>query len=390
MNRVSANAPVHHTGPSMAGPEGVELHASPPPASHGTDPSPLQPVIFSTDLVEPRSRLDLWQSKYESFNTIVPTGSPGPSFSDRNVIWSFGALALSRNTAPGVSIERSTRQIRRDSIDHWVLRVARTGASRYRSASACFVTSPGLLALFSLGEPSESDRTNADWLSLYIPRDAFPDLSMGLAALGAGVLETPGAALLADYLLLLERRLSAMTPEQVPVLATATRSMIAACLLAGIAPGTVSPADKATARMERIRHVIRQNIGRATLDPQKICSLAGVSRSNLYRLFEPHGGVAHYIQGQRLRMAHAMLSEPGCRASVAEIGERLGFFDASAFSRVFRREFGYTPGEARAAGQQGLRATGVETTCSTSCGLDFGGLLRRLAVGDRREALPPA
>ena len=390
MNRVSANAPPHHVGPPMAGPAGAEQPGSLSPASHGTDSSPLQPVIFSTDLVEPRHRLDLWQSKYASFNTIVPTGEPVPSFSGRNVIWSFGALALSHNTAPGVSVERSARQVRRDSIDHWVVRVARTGTSRYRSASACFVTSPGVPALFSLGEPSESDRTNADWLSLYIPRDAFPELSMGLAALGTGVLETPGAALLADYLLLLERRLSAMTPEQVPVLATATRSMISACLLAGIAPGAVSPEDKATAQMERIRHVIRQNIGRATLDPQKICRLAGVSRSNLYRLFEPHGGVAHYIQGQRLRMAHAMLSEPGCRVSVAGIGEQLGFFDASAFSRVFRREFGYTPSEARAAGQQGLRATGAETMHSTSCDLDFGGLLRRLGAGDRRGVLPPA
>ena len=382
-----ANALQHCARSPMDGPAGMEQ----PIASCGTDSSPLQPVVFSTDLVEPNRRLDLWQSKYESFNIITPMGEADPSFSGRNVIWSFGALALSRNTAPGVSIERSARQVRRDSIDHWVVRVARTGASRYRSASACFVTSPGVPALFSLGEPSESDRTNADWLSLYIPRDAFPELSVGLAALGAGVLETPGAALLADYLLLLERRLSAMTPEQVPVLATATRSMIAACLLTGIAPKAVSPVDKATAQIERIRQVIRQNIGRATLDPQRICRLAGVSRSVLYRLFEPHGGVAHYIQGQRLHMAHAMLSERGCRLSVGEIGERVGFFDASTFSRVFRREFGYTPGEARSAGQQGLRAAGAETMHSTSFGLDFGGLLRRLGAGDRRgAAVPPA
>ncbi|BFL65882.1 helix-turn-helix domain-containing protein [Roseomonas mucosa] len=90
-------------------------------------------------------------------------------------------------------------------------------------------------------------------------------------------------------------------------------------------------------------------------------------------------------------MAHAMLSERGCRLSVGEIGERVGFFDASTFSRVFRREFGYTPGEARSAGQQGLRAAGAETMHSTSFGLDFGGLLRRLGAGDRRgAAAPPA
>ena len=390
MVRVSANALSHRAGSPIAAPVEGEPPASPSPQPCEASSTLLKPVVFSTDLVEPGRRLDLWQSKYESFNTIVPLGEPGLSFSGRNVIWSFGALALSRNNAPSVALERSVRQVRRDGIDHWVVRVARSGESRYHSASACFVTRPGVPALFSLGEPSESDRTNADWLSLYIPRDAFPDLSAGLAALGPGVLETPGAALLADYLLLLERRLSTMTPEQVPVLATATQSMIAACLLAGVTPKAVAPADRAVAQMERIRQVIRQNIGRATLDPQKICRLAGVSRSHLYRLFEQHGGVAHYIQGQRLRMAHAMLSDPWCRFSVAEIGEQLGFFDASSFSRAFRREFGYAPGEARSAGRQGLRAIGTETPPPTSSGLDFGGLLRRLGAGDRGEITPPA
>jgi AraC-like DNA-binding protein len=162
------------------------------------------------------------------------------------------------------------------------------------------------------------------------------------------------------------------------MMAEAMRAMVAACLLSDVARRLVSAQDAATAQRERIRRVIRDNIGSPTLGPAKICRLAGISRSQLYRLFEPHGGVARYIQAQRLRMAHAALSEAGPGVLVAEVAERLGFFDASAFSRAFRREFGLTPTEVR---------TAPPGTCTVTSGLaargaasDFGGVLRQLGV----------
>jgi hypothetical protein len=92
-------------------------------------------------------------------------------------------------------------------------------------------------------------------------------------------------------------------------------------------------------------------------------------------LFEPHGGVARHIQAQRLRLAHAMLGDPDCRLSVAAIAERVEHFDASAFSRAFRQEFGHTPSEARAAFGTGLPQ--APPPPGIPCAADFAGILRR-------------
>ena len=125
--------------------------------------------------------------------------------------------------------------------------------------------------------------------------------------------------------------------------------MLTACLLSAAEPRTVRPADVAVAQLERARMIIRQNIGLATLGPWKICQLIGMSRSALHRLFEPQGGVAHNIQTERMRVAHTMLADPATAGqSIGVIAEKVGMFDASTVSRIFRREFGYAPSEARA------------------------------------------
>src|SRR5215213_6078832 len=92
----------------------------------------IKPVVFSTQSVQPRHRLDLWRSTYESFNRLQPLGPSGQVFGACNEIWSFGSIALLRNAAPRMAFERTIRHIRRDSVDHWVIRLTRTGHARLR------------------------------------------------------------------------------------------------------------------------------------------------------------------------------------------------------------------------------------------------------------------
>lgn len=79
-----------------------------------------------------------------------------------------------------------------------------------------------------------------------------------------------------------------------------------------------------------------------------------MSRSQLYRLLEPEGGVATYIQRRRLRESFAILCDVSNNRPIGTVAEMLCFADASSFTRAFRREFGMSPKEVRAASLGGL------------------------------------
>jgi AraC-like DNA-binding protein len=101
--------------------------------------------------------------------------------------------------------------------------------------------------------------------------------------------------------------------------------------------------------LERIRRHIAASLGSPGLHPDALCSLFRISRTQLYRLFEPLGGVAAYIQEQRLARAYAQLSDAthGHRR-IYDIAFDLGFSSEAHFSRIFRRAFGLSPSEVRA------------------------------------------
>jgi AraC-like DNA-binding protein len=86
------------------------------------------------------------------------------------------------------------------------------------------------------------------------------------------------------------------------------------------------------------------------LSSKMLCAALGVSRSRLYRLFEPLGGIASYIRKQRLLRTRDALSDIADGRSISRIAEQWGFVDASAYSRTFRHEFGISPKEARDIG----------------------------------------
>ena len=105
--------------------------------------------------------------------------------------------------------------------------------------------------------------------------------------------------------------------------------------------------------------------------------MAGLSRSTLYRLFESVGGVAAYIQRERLRAARDALCSPDNIRPIHAIAEACGFADASVFSRAFRHAFGCSPRDARAAAASGAPPPSA-IRLPTAEPSDFVELLRRL------------
>ena len=92
-------------------------------------------------------------------------------------------------------------------------------------------------------------------------------------------------------------------------------------------------------RNERVRRVIRKHLRTPTFRPSILYRLVGMSRSNLYRLFEDTGGVARYIQRERLLEAHAVLTDPASTQSISSVVDDLCFADASSYMCPLMQEF---------------------------------------------------
>jgi AraC-like DNA-binding protein len=191
-------------------------------------------------------------------------------------------------------------------------------------------------------------------------------------------LNTPEGRLLAEHLRLLSAELPRMSASEAERMAEATQAMIALALAPGARAEQPVSGPVAAAQIMRLRALIRANLGSATFGPARLCRLAGISRSQLYRLFEVHGGVALCIQRERLAAAHRALSNPSDQRSISEIGESVGLFDPSSFSRMFRRSYGVSPRELRLSTSAGTRAAGSHVPAAAWQAGNFPALLRML------------
>lgn len=133
-----------------------------------------------------------------------------------------------------------------------------------------------------------------------------------------------------------------------------------------------------TVLLERARRFVQTNLFNPDLGATIMQRELGVSRARLYRLFEPYGGVAHYIQHRRLLDAHAALADASDRRRIVDIAAQRGFNDGAEFSRAFKRAFGYTPSDVRAGAQDGPPSRPDTTLQTTPPSERLGSLLRRL------------
>lgn len=92
---------------------------------------------------------------------------------------------------------------------------------------------------------------------------------------------------------------------------------------------------------------IDANFADSELDIKKVCDVAFLSRSNLYRLFIRRFGMSpkQYIIKQRLNKALKLLVS--AELSVKEISTICGFSDDKYFSRIFKEKYGYPPSKLR-------------------------------------------
>ncbi|RKF21633.1 GlxA family transcriptional regulator [Altericroceibacterium spongiae] len=90
-----------------------------------------------------------------------------------------------------------------------------------------------------------------------------------------------------------------------------------------------------------------QTTGATDIDLPVLCDVSGLEERTLLRRFRKATGHTTTEYAQRLRVARAQEQLQFSKASAEQIGWEVGYQDASAFRRVFRRIVGLTPAEYR-------------------------------------------
>ena len=315
----------------------------------GALPSPaLQPLQFSTRDLPRNDQFPAWQAYLAPLVDIkLPDGVTLESgFLADHTAWNLGSMLIVQQNARAHSYLRSSAKLRSNTIDHWHVVVLRTGRSWTEVDGLVCEGEPGKVEFRSLGYAFRGRTTDAQSLSVFLPRELFADTAAGKDIRNNTALSGNYTKLLIEYLDSIETKLASLTARDLPQIVQTTRDMIVTCVSSAANSGTTETQGN-LALMERVRRFVQKNLNSHDLTPDTLCRELGISRTRLYQLFEPSGGVLHYIQKRRLLSAHAALSNSANRQQIIEIAAAVGFTSAAHFSRAFSREFGYSPREAR-------------------------------------------
>ena len=280
-----------------------------------------------------------------------------------------GGWLLLESVGPPVRYDRTAAHVARGGLDHYQITLCLDGWMRFVVGRRDITLHPGDICLNDMAQPNfaelgGSEEKPSRVMTLVVPRQmlaprlAHPDSVSGMMLAA----DDRRARLLADQFDELRQQ-----PDSDGSAGDTKTVVEIMCDLVAEAAGRSADAHGANGHAERrlLLTAIKQHIGdhleSDAVGTEDLIRRFGVSRASLYRLFEPDGGIAHYVQDQRLSRALRLLIAPQARGKrLISLALDLQFSGDSSFVRAFRRQFGMTPGEFRELSEAWLRKPAVD------------------------------
>lgn len=262
-------------------------------------------------------------------------------------------MLVSRTFIGAQGFDRGRDKLRRDDVDHIMIQLYTEGGYRGLAGDRSIQLGPGEVSILDLSRVTSTQALVSSTTTLVIPRALLADV-LSLNGLHGMVVGGACGRLLADHLRALVDRLPTATLDEAPAIWRGTIQMIAAM----VAPSRAALGDASeeigSTLKARIKTYVDAHLSDANLSPDLLCLRLGVSRSTLYRLFEPNGGIASFIRDRRLNRVQRALRDPLDLRHIGDIADSVGLTNPISFSRAFKRDLGLTPGEYREHAQRAL------------------------------------
>lgn len=266
-----------------------------------------------------------------------------------------GALARTRTPtnqiltwqSPSVRYRRSTRHIRRDEIDSYLLLVCTTGAATVDRDAGSMNVRPGSAGLLSAAQPFDVTHSSGAGLAVLTIDRRKLEHRMDRRFDTASPLDlSTGFGLVVQELLhSILRACDVLSASQFD--AAVDRLIELLCVL--IDESTTTVGDRFGEIETAIRRYVREHAHDPELNADAIAGALGWSVRQIQLAMQRAGTTPRdLIREERLALAHERLISPSYRdTSITDLAYRCGFVSAGSFSTAFRQRFGVTPRDLR-------------------------------------------
>ncbi|WP_413205497.1 helix-turn-helix domain-containing protein [Rhodospirillum sp. A1_3_36] len=344
-------------------------------------PSDIAMTHFDTSRLDPLDRYDAWRENMGVlFDLSVPGEGQGKAIDAQIQACNLGTVVFGITRSEGQTFQRDARRVARDGMDHILVQLFLAGGGICQGDQT--ITSGDMLVI-DLDQSHAMTTTDFQNLTLVLPRDLNPPLSDRLSTLHGKRLsvENTMVRFLGEHILALWRHVPMMEPVQARGAMGATLDLIRNGLLLNrpIAGEEASPQVSA-ALGKSICRFIDKHLAEP-LTPDSLAERFHISRSQIYRIFAPYGGIARYVGERRMRRAMRLLMDPTFdHMGVGAIGFACGFSSESQFSRAFRKQVGASPSQIRIETRDAATWENRLASFEESTGPEFASWIRDLGT----------
>lgn len=306
-------------------------------------------VKFSTEAFRPHEQFDAWCTFTTTMCDLESVGPTKDGFIASAEAYQLDSTLMTSFQLSPMKFNFTKEIVRKSSFDHWCLSVVTKGTAVSESESTAFRAARGEAVLHSYAIPFSGAMDGTDYSCLFFSRDDYWDIADQLDKNSHLRLNGPMAHILSDFVYSLKDRVSGLNITEASAVNDAFGHLIRAMVLQNSDSLEAAKAPILAAQFDRARRYICDNLKSPNLTPESICTQLGISRRQLYYLFERQGGVANFIKNRRLAACYNALTKSSEKKLISSIAYEFGFTNTTTFCRQFQSRYGFSPSEARAA-----------------------------------------
>lgn len=311
--------------------------------------TPIPRSVFCGETLPSAERFDAWHdSVLPLFETLPNATVPPEGFRARVDGFHLQRILISQTLLSAQYFRRQARYKADNGADPLLVQVYTEGGYKGHNGDRAIQVALGDICLLDLAHPLYICAEQSKHLTVVIPRDLISDYAR-LGQIGYGAVlraGTPLAEILGHHLQTVWRNLPSASSAEIDCINDMLLSTIVSAFASRKSGSDSNIPIPGHVTLEAIRAHIDHNLAEP-LGPDQLCRHFGCSRTQLYRLFQPLGGVGAYIRQARLnRCMQDLTCSDATQKRIIDIAFRWGFTSHSHFCRLFRNAFGMAPRDA--------------------------------------------